>query len=49
MKKEYIKPTIEIINIEMQSMLAGSSKFNFDGYSGTTSLNDDSADEDEAW
>ena len=48
MKKEYIKPSIEIINIETQSMLAGSSDF-FDGYSSDTSLNSDYPDEDEAW
>ena len=42
MKKTYIKPTIEAMNISMQSMIAASGII-FDDNSGSGSLNDDDA------
>ena len=42
MKKTYIKPTIEAMNISMQSMIAASGII-FDDNGGSGSLNDDDA------
>ena len=51
MKKEYIRPTIEILNIEPLQIMAGSDGISFDNGNArghATLFNDDYA-EDEAW
>ena len=51
MKKIYIEPTIDVVNIETQGLLAISSRLNFDDIdTGNGLLNDDYADEGtDAW
>ena len=53
MKRKYIIPTVEVINIEAQQMLlagSGGFSFNADGSSGTGSLgNDDEYADGDAW
>ena len=46
MKKSYIKPSVEIVNIGTQQMIAASGDFLFDDLNstGSSSLNDDYAD-----